>query len=244
MDARAQLLVLSEIGKLDLKLLTSKESQNRLGRESTQANDQAVKLGLAMTELEAKKADALVRKKGLDERLSEERGKLRKWETRAEKIRGEREYSALISEISALRRGITGLEAELSEVITELKGTSEKLEKASGDQAKNINIGTDALEGVKELLDQESANFQTIEHAKSKLLEQLPTTLVNRYYKIREKRGDLGVAFLENEVCLACRRKVPAELFLKVAKGEVIEQCPSCNRLLVATDMSYVKTEE
>lgn len=242
MEAKAQLVLLYEIGRHDQKLLMNKEQQVRLGKDSVIANETAEKLKQTAAELSQKKVDLLSRKKEVDEKLTEEKSKVRKWETRAEKIRGEREYSALISEISSLRRGITGLEGEVLEATQELKKVTDSLDKAQKEYEQYTNRGTEALLSVKEQMASEQEEANGIEKAKNALLEQLPAATVARYKKIREKRGEIGIAFLEKEICLQCRRKVPPELFLKVYKGEVIEQCPSCQRIVVTENFGHAES--
>lgn len=241
MEAKAQLVLLYEIGRHDQKLLMNKEQQVRLGKDSVIANETAEKLKQTAADLSNKKNDLLLRKKEVDEKLAEEKSKVRKWETRAEKIRGEREYSALISEISSLRRGITGLEGEVSEIAQELKKVTDSLDTSQKEYEQYTNRGTEALDSVKEQIVKEQEDASVIEKAKNALLERLPPATVMRYKRIREKRGDIGIAFLEKEVCLQCRRKVPPELFLKVYKGEVIEQCPSCQRIVVTENFGHVE---
>ena len=179
------------------------------------------------------KAELLKNRKVLDEKLQLEKANLRKWEARAEKIKGEREYTALMSEISAQKRTILGLETEISEVTTELKSGDEQLLKAAGARDEKIGIAGQAYESVKELLGEEGDKLEQNIKAKDALLSKLPPVIKARYQRIYEKRAHQGIAILSNAICQACMRMVPPELFIRVLKGEIIEECPSCNRILV-----------
>jgi len=233
METKEQLDILLEICRQDLKLIANRERLNRLSRESEDAKTAATDLETRINNLNNNKTELLKNRKALDEKLQLEKANLRKWEARAEKIKGEREYTALMSEISAQKRTITGLEAEISEVTSQLKSSDEQLSKASGAREENIDRASQAYDSVKELLSEESEKLESNSLAKEELLKKLPPVVKARYERIYEKRAQQGVAILANSVCQACMRMVPPELFIRVLKGEVMEQCPSCQRILV-----------
>lgn len=234
MNTKEQLVIIAEIGRHDLKMIASRDSLLRLNKDSDQAKARALELETSINSIGHSKNEALKRRKLLDEKLQVEKSNLRKWEARAEKIKGEREYTALMSEISSQKRTISGIEAEMNELATEIKGNEEKISKASGAQEDSIDRANRAFDEVKELLKEEEDRLSVVAEAKEALLKQLPPVLKARYDRIYANRMQQGIAFLHNEICLACQRKVPAELYIKVCKGEVIEQCPSCQRILVS----------
>jgi predicted nucleic acid-binding Zn-ribbon protein len=233
MDIKEELNVLIEICRQDLKLVESRNELARLNKESAQAEKGASELDTEIEKIKLAKAETLKRKKTLDERLQLEKANLRKWEGRAEKIKGEREYTALMSEISTQKRSIFGIEAEMSEVNEELKKSDEKLNKASNACEEKRNRASSAHSSVKELLDEEESRMQEHRRVKEALLASLSKPLQARYTRIFVRKGDQAIAILKNEVCQACMRLVPPELYLRIFKGEVIEQCPSCQRILV-----------
>ncbi len=233
MNTKEQLIVIAEICRQDLKLLVSRNNLQRLSRDSEQAKMAAGDLANSINGLTESKAEALKRRKLLDEKLQIEKSNLRKWESRAEKIKGEREYTALMSEISSQKRTIAGIESEIADIMSELKSSDENLLKATGAREEKIDSASNAFEAVKDLLKAEEDRLAQHSHAKEALMTKIPATLQARYLRIYDKRAQQAIAFLKNEVCQACQRKVPPEFFIRVAKMEVIEQCPSCQRILV-----------
>lgn len=243
MDIKEQLTILSEICRQDQKIIGGRERLARLNRDSSQAQGAARDLAAAIASIKNSKEELLKKRRELDDRLQHEKSNLRKWETRAEKIKGEREYTALMSEIGSLRRTITGIELEISEVSNELKSSDEKLLSTSGAHEEKLNVASSSLDSVRELLDEEEKRLKGEQDVRLSLLNSLPQTLRRQYERIYEKRSQQGVAFLRDGVCQACMRMVPPELFNRVSKGEVIELCPSCQRFLVA-DQDVVKENQ
>lgn len=233
METKEQLTILSEIGRLDLKIIANREKLSRLSKETAQSEAAAAELEATMTRLTDTKDDLLKRRRALDEKLQAEKGNVRKWEARAEKIKGEREYTALMSEIGAQKRTITGIDAEIGEVTDELKSSEKKLEQATTAREEKVATAKRAHDSVKELLTEEEENLTKNSDARANLLARIPQVLRLRYERIYDKRAQQGVAFLRSGICQACMRTVPHELFNRVCKGEIVEQCPACQRLLV-----------
>ena len=40
-----------------------------------------------------------------------------------------------------------------------------------------------------------------------------------------------ALAELDGKICQACHMEVPSNLYVKVARGTVLAQCPSCDRI-------------
>ncbi len=240
MSVRDQLVQLAELGLTDQNI---KELQNKQKQLSQKAKETQLKTQVLLDEgkvLEAKNNELVAQKRKLDSDLQTEKANLRKWEARAEKIRGDREYTALISEIGSLKKNIFHIENKTLEVMQE----QEDLEKKWNDVKKSSSKLQKRLEEewalVKDDLAQIENQISDCAGARLKLTEKVPAVLLKRYEQIASKRAGLGVALVKNEVCQACSRMIPPELFLRVAKCEILEQCPSCQRILVTEEMSYV----
>jgi hypothetical protein len=71
------------------------------------------------------------------------------------------------------------------------------------------------------------------------LLAKLPAPVTKRYETVAAKRGGVGVAIIDaKDICTACNRAVPPQLVIQIMKGQVVESCPSCQRLLVHHGMT------
>lgn len=237
MNVRDQLICLADLGLADQQRKDLKDKQKKISQKADVAQKQSIDLAQKNQALELKKNELLSRRKKLDSEMQLEKGNLRKWELRADKIKGEREYSALISEIGSLKRVISNLETSILEVMEEQEtldkrysGVKSNLDKAEKEHAHEWEL-------IKDELSQIDAQVLEFNESRQHLTVKLPANLLKRYEQISSKRGDVGVAWIEKQICQACSRILPPELFLRVAKGEVLEQCPSCQRLLVAKEL-------
>lgn len=51
------------------------------------------------------------------------------------------------------------------------------------------------------------------------------------YERLVQARGGVALAGLEDRVCQACFIQVPVNLYVRVARGNALVQCPSCDRI-------------
>jgi uncharacterized protein len=239
MRIRDQLVQLAELGVTDQNIKELLTKQRQLSQKAKETQAKTETLLEEGRSLEVKNNDLMTQKRKLDSELQTEKANLRKWETRAEKIRGDREYAALISEIGSLKKNIFHIENKALEVMQE----QEDLDRKWGDVKKSSFKLQKRLEEewsfVKDDLIQIENQIADCASARLKLMEKMPVALLKRYEQIAAKRAGLGVSLVKNQVCQACSRMLPPELFLRVAKCEILEQCPSCQRILVTEEMSY-----
>lgn len=234
MNIRDQLAILSSVGIWDQKRKEIQEKRKALPKKAEDANALFLELKKKHDELASKIDGFQLEKKAAAEKLEIEKGNVRKWEGRAEKIRGDREFTALMSEIGSQKRLIGDLEAKINAASQSIKETENLMApvKVNMDAAKS-RVEHETAEVQQDMLAFDNET-QKIDEARQQLLSQLPTNITRKYDQIAQKRAGLAVARLKNEVCQACMRMVPPEMHLRILKGEVMEQCPSCQRILVA----------
>ena len=246
MSVLEQLVQLSEVGYLDQKIREISAKKHALPHKADEAKRKSDVSAQKEKELSVKHAELLARRRQLDQDLATEKGNLRKWEARAEKIRGEREYTALASEIGGQKRMISNVETKILETMEEMEKVEKELAAAKSSLASTNAIAAEELEKVKDDIALLESQLQETQKSRDTAIQKVPPMLQKRYDQIASKRAGVGIALIEGEVCKACRRTLPPEQCIRVAKGEAIEQCPSCQRILVTPNMSHVasSTEE
>lgn len=243
MNIRHQLVQLSELGILDGEIRDLKEKEKSLPAKAHAAKAKASELQKRLAELEAKHSETLLKRRQYDLDLQNERNNLRKWESRADQIRGDREYAALMSEIGALKRSISNIETQIIDDMQLLEDTEKEIAQTKT-RAQNAQAESEEeLSRVSAELAEVQNRIATRQGARAKALSNLPASVVKRYEAIAPKRAGVGVAVVKREVCQGCMRTVPPELFNRVAKAEVIEQCPNCQRFLVTEELSVVQPD-
>ncbi len=233
-----QLVLLSELANVDQKARAVADKLETVPAAAKKADEAAQAVKKQLDDAEAKKEAADKAKRQVEGELSDERAKIRKWESRANELRGEREHAALVSEISATKRAMHRLEDTQLEhmeaheaahkLAAELKAKLEKASALAAEEWQKVDTDVRALKG-------EHEGYAV---ARKALLEKLPGPLTKRYETIAAKRAGVGVSIIKGEMCGSCKRMLPPQLCIQVRKGQVLETCASCHRLLVHEDMT------
>ncbi|MBH1989188.1 MAG: hypothetical protein I8H75_01415 [Myxococcaceae bacterium] len=238
MTVREQLLLLSDLAAKDFNIRGLIDQEKVLRAVANQAKVKIDCVNVQGKEVQDK-LNVCLKQKGLHElELQTEKMNLRKWEARADKIRGEREYSTLISEIGFQKRLISESETKLLELFEveerlkkELAGVQEELRKAT----LLLQEETDQVKA--QLVELAERRFQE-EEDRTQAFVRLPSSLGKRYEQVASKRAGVAIAILSQGVCTACKRALPPELYNRVSKGELLESCPFCQRLLIPEVLS------
>jgi uncharacterized protein len=63
------------------------------------------------------------------------------------------------------------------------------------------------------------------------VVKRLPPVLYRRYETLRGKKG-VAIAQTTDGTCKACNMSLPPQLFHRLRREPMIDQCPSCQRLI------------
>lgn len=233
MEIAEQLVLLAELNRVENKIREKKLELEARPADAKAAQEKADAIKSELDALDKQRFDTERLKRQAEQDTAMEKDNLRKWQARADNIRGEREHAALNSEIGGLKRRITHLENDQLELMQKMEdieqATVPKMEEheaaTTGAKEEWAKVEDDLARLKREIDEQEGV--------RQKMLEKLPDTLVARYNKIAEQRKGVGVAIIKGELCSQCRRTLPPQLCLQVYKGVVMETCPSCQRILV-----------
>ena len=229
---RQFLLDLYEIQKIDLSIREQEKRQDAVPARLRQLEQSVEDLRAQASKLTDER-DAVVREaKSLDSVVQEENQKVRKWEARLNDIRNQREYQALSREtegskranrdseekISELNKAREALDAQLDIVMQKLTSEEETCEAERGEV-------TEALEAMKSELVSERQRRDT-------LVPTIPKAVFRKYDAIRGRRMGVGLSPVVGGNCTGCNIRLPPQLYNILQRGDTIEQCPSCHRLI------------
>lgn len=233
MQIAEQLVLLAELQNVEQKLRDANRRVEDLPARAREAQSVADEAAQKAFDLESQHREQDSERRRQESDLAAEKDKLRKWQNRADQIRGEREHAALTSEIGAQKRSIGRLEESILERMQVLEDLSNLLGDAKKLAETTANLSAEEWEKVREDVELAKAEAAKIAQGRDVMLQKLPVPVVKRYERIAAARQGLGVAMIRGETCQACRRTLPPQLCLQIYRGELLETCPSCQRILV-----------
>ncbi len=145
--------------------------------------------------------------------------------------RTERESNAAQRELEELRKLVRDREDDITKLTSEADAVRTQVETTEA-EAKKVQAELGSSEGdinsrVSEVEAKKKAKLTEREAA----LKGLPPILYRRYDMIRGKKG-VAIAQTSDGTCKACNMALPPQLFHRLRREPMIEQCPSCQRLI------------
>ncbi len=164
--------------------------------------------------------------------LKSEKEKVKKWEARLSEIKNNRDYQALSREIESARKANLGIEDEIlrkMQEIEDLKSGIARKEEDLADLEKNLSTERADLE---EKLQSINADIAKEEITRTQARERVDARWYRQYDTIRTRRDGVAVVPALDEHCRGCNMGIPPQLYIIVLRGENIETCPHCHRII------------
>ena len=191
----------------------------RLGQERERLDALTARQG----ELEAEVAAARTRLAGIEKRMY------------SGEVGASRDLQAMAEEVDGLRGRINRVE----DVILEVMEEREPVEALVGQLAAELAALEDRLGHIRSDLHlaEEELSVEEAEHAarRAELAATVPPELLDRYERLRQRLGGVGVARLVNGSCGGCHLSLPATELdrLRKAPADAVVTCEQCGRILV-----------
>ena len=149
--------------------------------------------------------------------------------------RTERESNAAQREMEELRKLLRDREDDVMKLSTEAEGVRVQVE-ATEAQAQIIREQLAAQrDGIEQKMAELESQKSGKEGGRDSLAKRLPPALYRRYEMVRGKRVFAVAQTSSDGTCTACNIALPPQMFHKLRREPMIEQCPSCNRIIYYT---------
>lgn len=145
--------------------------------------------------------------------------------------RNEREQQAAQREVEELRKLIRDREDEIQRIDENTASTRSAVETTEAER-KSVEEELAAKEGdIQAKVSQLEADRTQKGGGRDGIVKRLPPQIYRRYEMIRGRRGS-AIAQTTDGTCKACNMALPPQLFHKLRREPMLEQCPSCNRII------------
>jgi predicted nucleic acid-binding Zn-ribbon protein len=168
--------------------------------------------------------------------IQAEKEKVKKWESRLSDMRTTREYAALAREIDIAKKAILNLEDELKALVDQ----AGEFKRALADREAELRRREDGTAAERTDLTAKigslASQVKELSEKRAEVAKNADSAIVGRYDAIRKKRGS-GVVPVVNGICKGCNMRLPPQLQNILRSGATIEACPSCQRLIYASEV-------
>ncbi|RJP70792.1 MAG: hypothetical protein C4532_08925 [Candidatus Abyssobacteria bacterium SURF_17] len=231
MDRNMPLQRLLDVQKVDLRIMDLEAQASSIPRRIHEWDSS---LNEQMEELAELKKQAEIYKKeqrALERQLDQKQQELAKFNAQLPLIRTNREYKAILLEVDIVEKDISHLEEKILAKMDEV----EKVEENARLKEAELRAAQKKISQEKDKLKQRQRELEdSLKGTRSErklFTADLDSSLLNQYDRIRNRKGGLALAKIQDESCGACHMALPPQV-VNEAIGGKIKTCPSCSRLL------------
>ena len=147
-----------------------------------------------------------------------------------------KEYMAAQREIEQRRESVAGREGEISKLVEAVDAKKKLL----ADRAADVQTLKDSIQKDSDAARARMAELEgkiaVLRGERDALAAGVKPEMLKRYSTIRMRRG-LAVVSVRNGTCQGCNMNIPPQLYNTLQRGQTIETCPSCHRIIYWEDL-------
>ena len=232
---REKLKALAELQKVDLEVASLRKAADVHPRQIAELERE---LGVARSAIEAERArlaDMERQKAQLEQNITDEKDKVKKWEARLSEQRSTREYSALAREIDIAKKANQTMSEELVEITKTLGAAREAVKAKEAEFATRQEQLSSRMTELRGKQSQAEGQVKELEGKRSSVAAGVDATLLRRYETIRKKKLPAMVGVVAG-TCQGCNMNLPPQLYNQLRTSLGTDVCPSCNRIIYAVE--------
>jgi uncharacterized protein len=170
--------------------------------------------------------------KELDLEIAEKKNHIIKYQEQQFKIKNNKEYTALLHEISKQEADIRILEDRMLEYMEEAEVEDRTLDGVRADLEVAQKKFREMEVESRSLMDQLGEEIEEKEKAKAEEISRLDPDIYETYEMIFSRKSDLAVVKVINDTCGGCNMELRAQVLNDLYRGDNIKQCETCGRFI------------
>lgn len=198
---------------------------------------ESAKSGLAarrkkLDEAEARIKEAQNRRRQLEQEVKIENDHMSKAKLKLPSVKTNKEYTAVLAEVEAIKQKVTGLEDQELELMETLESREKELPGFKAEyqeEEKKFNQYKSQKEAEKSRIEKDLGEAR---RKRDDLVRSVDPKLAQRYDKVLKQRGDHAVVQLVGHICQGCFQQILPQLVIEIRSGEKVFECIHCNRFL------------
>jgi predicted nucleic acid-binding Zn-ribbon protein len=238
-----QLVLLEELQRHDARLQEYDATLKVLPEKLQALRNDLAKVEALLERERASLAEIEAFHRDLDSQLKSDEGNVAKSKAKLSQVRGGKDFSAVQREVEVTRKMIGEREEELLKLMSAIEASKKSIAEHEKDVAElRAHVAAeDASTSAKIAEIQERTAGERAE--RDVIAKKVRPDVLKRYGTIRIRRG-LAVVPVIRGTCQGCHMTIPPQLYNHLQRGNTLESCPSCNRIIYWDEIMKEKALE
>lgn len=230
-----KLMALAELQKLDLESAALRKAAEVYPKQMAELERELAAARGAVEAERARLLDVDRQRRTLEQNISDEKEKVKKWEGRLAEQRSTREYAALAREIDIAKKANLTMAEELVELGKGMAALRETVKVKEQEHLARVEQVAGRLAELRRHTESFAAQVKGLDGQRAAAAARVHPPLLQRYETVRRRRMPALVTVVAG-TCQGCNMNVPPQLYntLKTTLGTDI--CPSCHRIICAPE--------
>jgi uncharacterized protein len=229
---KKQLLLLLELQRCDSQIseILRKKSEGPLRTKKHQSELDEVEKGA--TESEGRLETLRKERRNVEREVLDLEGKIEKSGIKLSSVKSNKEYTAALKEIEDLKTMRSSIEDRLLHTMEEIEGLERDIQVH---KKKRVEVSAEvgkAVSAIQEEMTELENQLAELQKKRPLFLERIDKGLLKTYTLLMERKGGLAVSAVVKGVCQSCHIGFPPQQFNDLLKGDAIQTCPNCNRMI------------
>jgi len=231
-DLKKQISYLVQLQAVDIQIYRFKQEKQNMPLKLRELEETFASKKESLTQLEKKGLDLQKQRKEKELELASKEEDARKMQVQLYQLKTNKEYSAKLKEIDAVKAYTSVLEDGiliLLEEIDELKSKIDKEKNFLGEEEKRTNLEKQKLELRGKEIEEKLAGLHS---QRNQIAQQVNPDILAKYEKILTNRDYLAIVKVENNACQGCFMNVPPQVINLIKMYDNLVICEACQRIL------------
>jgi len=226
----AALLALQE---LDTEIYRLRDELRRLPDERAARRAQIDAMIARKDETAARSRQSRLKIKEIEDLTTIQRQRMRKVEHESTQTRADMALLAAYQhQIKSLKRDISQAEEEGLALVSDADAVEAEAARMAAEIEQSEQVFAQFARNVELEVAQAREKLAALEtRRRQRLSPEVQAEAFALYERLLASRAGVALAELDSRICQQCYMEVPVNLYVRVAKGDRVVQCPSCDRI-------------
>jgi uncharacterized protein len=228
---KTQLQLLEELQRHDARLQEDENVLKTLPEKLQLLKNDLAKFEALLAKERASLAETEKFRRDLEGQLKTDEGNIARAKSKLQQVKTSKDYMAAQREIEATRKMVSDREEEILKLIDAIEAVKKSISAHEKDVAELRAHVADEEKATEAKVAEVRAKTSGERGARDAVAAKVRPEVLKKYSSIRMRRG-LAVVPVVKGVCQGCHMSIPPQLFNLLQRGNTIETCPQCARII------------